>query len=86
MLIVKGAVMGDIVFRGKDQVEVLSTLPTLDDAPRSSARSSAPRKDWAQPCSTSPRASPDTEHTPTSWKVASRPPMRRNGLHQQQYQ
>lgn len=32
LLIVKGAVMGDIVFRGKDQVEVLSTLPTLDEA------------------------------------------------------
>lgn len=31
-LTIKGAIMGPTVFRGKEQVEVLSTLPTLDEA------------------------------------------------------
>jgi large subunit ribosomal protein L10 len=31
-LAIKGAIMGATIFRGKEQVEVLSTLPTLDEA------------------------------------------------------
>jgi large subunit ribosomal protein L10 len=31
-LVIKGAIMAQTVFRGKDGVEVLSTLPTLDEA------------------------------------------------------
>lgn len=31
-LSIKGAIMGTNVFKGKEQVEVLSTLPTLDEA------------------------------------------------------
>jgi large subunit ribosomal protein L10 len=32
LLVLKGAIMGQEVFRGKEQLEALSTMPTLDEA------------------------------------------------------
>jgi large subunit ribosomal protein L10 len=32
LLVLKGAIMGDVVFRGQSGLETLSTLPTLDEA------------------------------------------------------